>query len=259
METLEYHINNGVSFFTIHFTANYINLKTSLKTRKIPVTSRGGGITLKVQATNNIKENIFLNIIDDIIPLFKRNNITLNLGTTFRPSSTCDGLDEVHISETLEQLEICNYLTERGVNVILENIGHINLKDIEIHSKTLKQFNVPIMPLGPFPTDIGFDHDSMVSSVGASFLGYNRALHIINSITSKEHSGSSFDKEDLLLGVEQAKLSAYMVNLALNKIDNSIEKDIYSKRANNKNCLVNKECSRCASFCPLKIEGLYNV
>lgn len=255
-ENLLFHISNGISFFTLHLTPDYELLELSKKNRKIPLTSRGGGIVLSDMLLNNRVENILIENIDEIIEICKDNNVAISLGTSFRPASIFEACDEVHIAETFKQLKLCKYIKDRGVNVLVENIGHITLDKIKDHSNLLKQFEAPIMPLGPLPTDIGFDNDHIASSIGATTLAMYDCLHIINCITPCEHTSSIIDQDSMVKGIKAAKLTSHIINTSRGYALNlEKEKIVYKNRSERRSCFnEGEDCKRCSFMCPLKIE-----
>ncbi len=243
----------GVSFFTLHFTADYDLYERAIKTRKIPITSRGGGLVLTDLIKNKRQENILLSSISDIISIAKEYGVAISLGTTFRPAGIVDACDEVHIAETYRQRELCQYLQESGVNVIVENIGHIDVVNIDRHAALLREFKAPIMPLGPIPTDnaVGYDHIS--ASIGSAFAGYFGCAHIINAITPSEHATSDISTDDAIAGIIAAKIAAHSINILRFPEKREIDATIYEHRANTKSCLRQENCERCVDFCPLNL------
>lgn len=254
LKNLEVFAKNGISFFTLHLNANIKTLEYAKKFRKIPVTSRGGALLLKDQILNN-RENILLKYIDEIIDICKMYDVAISLGTTFRPASTLEACDLAHITETNEQLELCNFLKSKNINVILENIGHISLDKISEHIKILKNFECPIMPLGPLPTDTALENDHIASAIGSSFLGFNNCTHIINSITPAEHTRSNVTFDDMIAGLSAARISAKIINLSKKEKNSILEEElIYEKRYLQNNCLdLEDNCFRCAKQCPLRL------
>lgn len=244
--------DDGLSFFTLHLTATKELLEIATRTRKIPVTSRGGSIVLRHMLEAGT-ENIWLSILPEIITIATEYKIAISLGSTFRPAGIEDACDEVHIRETHEQLKICRLLQSEGVQVILENVGHISLAKIERHCELLKQFNAPIMPLGPTPTDCAENEDHIASAIGASLMGYLNCAHIINCITRNEHSKPLFSIEDTLEAIKTAKLAAHIIDVAKG-INLNEDSEIFEKRAAKHSCIAGDEidCNRCSSFCPLK-------
>lgn len=252
LDILKRQADDGVSFFTLHLTASEKLFNRALKTRKIPVTSRGGAIVLR-QMLNTSKENIWLTLLSKIIDLAKAYGIVISLGTTFRPAGIEEACDEVHISETREQLKMCRLLQAEGIQVMVENVGHIPLDKLEKHCELLRQFNAPIMPLGPLPTDCAEDEDHVASAIGASMMGYWNCAHIINCITRSEHTKSFFSIEETLEAIRTARIAAHIVDVARG-IDLEKETEMLDKRAQNQCCIVEegRECHRCSMFCPLK-------
>lgn len=244
----------GVSFFTLHFTADLDLYNKAINLRKIPVTSRGGGLMLADQILKNKNSNLLVEIIDDIVLICNKYNVTISIGTTFRPASIVDACDEIHITETENQLIFNNYLKQRGVNTIIENVGHITIDKLEHHVELLKKFNSPIMPLGPIPTDIAFENDHIAASIGAAFLAYWGCADIINSITPFEHTIGKIDLEATKKGIESAKITSHIINLTRNDKDWKKDAEIYSQRAKHENCLLGDiNCNRCSFQCPIKI------
>lgn len=244
---------NKIAFMTMHFTADLDLYDKAVRIRRIPVTSRGGKIILKNTIYHNQKFNVYRKNIDAIIELALSYGFAISLGTTFRPAGVCDACDEIHIEETLRQIELAKYLTSKGCKVMLENIGHIGLDKLANHCSLLKQADVPIMPLGPVVLDssIGLDHIS--ASIGAAMMGYFDALNIINVITPSEHLHSKFTYEDVAEGVKAAKIAAQSINYTKFPECASLEQDIYTRRSIRKNCIDNaRECTRCDTNCPLK-------
>ena len=244
--------DDGIAFFTLHLTANRDLLKIAKRTRKIPVTSRGGAIVLK-QAMEWLSENIWVSILPQIVDLAKEYCIVISLGSTFRPAGIDEACDEVHLRETEEQLKYCKLLQNEGVQVMVENVGHIALNRLEEHCKRLRQFDAPIMPLGPLPTDCAEDEDHVAAAIGASMMGYWNCAHIINCVTRSEHSNPIFTIEETLEAIRTAKLAAHIIDVARG-IDMEKDTEMLNKRAENRSCIIEdgRECHRCSMYCPLK-------
>lgn len=247
--------NAGVSFVTVHFTADIDLLSMAKNERHIPVTSRGGGIVLYDAIINRKSSNIFRDYIDELIEIALQYDVAISLGSTFRPGTTLDACDNVHIEETKRQLLVCRYLQERGVKVMVENIGHISLDKLVKHAEMLKEFNVPIMPLGPLPTDIAVNQDHIVNAIGGAFGAFIGITQVINSITRYEHSQSLITPEATLEAIRTAKLAAHVADLSRN-VPNALidEKKVTNIRTNLHSCIPDgTACSRCSDICPLKM------
>lgn len=255
LELLEEQAKQGVAFFTLHFTADLELYEIAKKSRLIPLTSRGGGMVLRDSFLNKRDSNILIECFDEIVSIVKKNNIAISLGTTFRPAGIVDALDEVHLLETHKQLELCQKLKALGVNVIVENIGHIDLSSIEKHSELLRRFYAPIMPLGPLPTDNAEGNDHIASAIGGAFAGFNNSANILNSISPNEHLNSDIKIKDSINGIIAAKIAAHSVNITRFSDLREIDDEIYKRRGEELSCISKSKgnCERCDEFCPLKI------
>ena len=250
--------NDGVSFITIHFTADLDLFYKARQIRKIPVTSRGGGMVLYDCRINNRTQNIFREHIDEIADISLKHNVVVSLGTTFRPGTILDACDSIHIEETLRQLNICKLLQSKGVKVMVENIGHITLDKISTHSKLLNRFNAPIMPLGPLPTDVAINEDHIANAIGASFAAYIGCAHIINCVTRYEHSKSAITQEATVEAIRAAKIAAHIADLSRNINETNLyDTIITNNRMKEHSCFADsKNCTRCSTVCPLKLTSI---
>lgn len=247
--------NDGISFITVHFTADLDLLVQANKVRHIPVTSRGGGITLYDAQINHRAQNIFREHINEIAEIALDYNIVISLGTTFRPATIFDACDSIHIDETLRQLDICRLLQDKGVKVMVENVGHITLDKIETHSRLLKEFNAPIMPLGPLPTDAAIDEDHISNAIGSSFAAYLGCAHVINCVTRYEHSESTITQQATIEAIKAARLAAHIADLSHNVNKATLQDvQITKDRVKKHSCFTSGDtCERCSIVCPLKL------
>ena len=252
LDTLKRLADEGLSFFTLHLTAKKDLLEIAKRMRKIPVTSRGGAIVLK-QTLDSDNDNIWVSILTQIVDLAKEYGIVISLGSTFRPAGIEEACDEVHLQETEEQLKYCKLLQKEGVQVMVENVGHIALNRLEEHCKRLRQFDAPIMPLGPLPTDCAEDEDHVAAAIGASMMGYWNCAHIINCVTRSEHTKPFFTIEETLEAIRTAKLAAHIIDVARG-INSEKDTEMLNMRAENRSCIIEdgRECHRCSMYCPLK-------
>lgn len=189
LEEIEKQAQNGVAFMTLHFAATDKIYKKTSK-RNVSVISRGGSLILRDIYINNRKQNILLECFDEICKLAKKYDVTISLGTTFRPSSLYDALDEAQLDEIEVQKDIIRALLKRDIRVMMEGVGHISLRDLKKYVSIIrKDFYIPFMPLGPISTDraIGWDHIS--AAIGASYMAMLDGADIINAVTREEHTG----------------------------------------------------------------------
>lgn len=249
--------DDGISFLTLHLTASMDLYKVAKNNRKIPITSRGGCAVLN-QIKLSGSENIWRICLPEIVEIAKKYGIVISLGITFRSAGICDACDEAHLKETEKQLTLCRMLQAEGVQVMVENVGHISLDRLEKHSELLRQMNAPIMPLGPTPTDTAVGADHIAAAIGAAFMGYWGCANIINCVTRSEHAKSTFTIEETLEAIHSAKLAAHIVDVAKG-INKDLDDIKYTERALEQSCLTGnyKDCTRCAQYCPLRISKRY--
>jgi len=254
--------SSGVNFMTLHLTSVLNLLEIARSCRKIPTTARGGGLTLKDISINKREVNVFIDNFDEILKLFLKYNITLSVGTTFRPARISEALDAVQLEEIKLQSKYVAYAKSKGVNVIMEGVGHLPLSRIQEYCYCIEPIKTPLMTLGPIPTDatIGFDHVS--SAIGATVISMYGNLGIINSVTREEHTGEIPSEDSIIEGLKSARVAAHSINLMRFEKYRDIDNAIADKRELLKTCVVSggifnvnistKEgCDRCRYMCPL--------
>jgi phosphomethylpyrimidine synthase len=265
MNELETQAKAGVSFMTLHLTPRKDLYEKAKATRLTPVTSRGGGLILKDMYLNNRDENVLSLHFHDILSIFKKYGITLSIGTTFRPATTVDALDEVQIEEIKLQNEYISIAKSVGVQVLMEGMGHAPLDKISEYTKLIKQVHdIPVMPLGPITTDAAVGEDHISSAIGAAFMGYLGGADLINSVTREEHTGGVPTFEAILEGLRAARIAAHSVNITRYPKLDRLEQNTSEVRGENYTCVVegglfqqstrlrfSMGCSRCGDLCPL--------
>lgn len=204
---------------------------------------------------NSRKQNLFYDHIDEITEIARQYNMTISLGSTFRPSNIFDACDEVHTRETEEQLEICRYLQQKNINVMVENVGHMPLGKMESHAKLLRQFNAPIMPLGPIPTDTAVGQDHISAALGSAFLCYHGCADIINCLTRYEHTGEEITADAIIESIKAMRVVAQTINVYRGFEDAiGIERNMDQLRSEKRSCVVGDgQCNRCHHVCPLRL------
>lgn len=246
---------SGISFVTIHFTANDRLLELAKRDRLMVCTSRGGGLCLYDIHKNQRSQNLFYEHIDEIAEIVKTYDVAVSLGVTFRPATIFDACDEVHVEETKEQLRVCQYLQSLDVKVLVENIGHISINKLETHARLLQQFDAPIMPLGPIPTDSAINEDHISAALGAAFSAYWGVADVINCVTRYEHSHANINVDALLEAIRTMRIVAHSIDVARgNENALRLDRKIADERSNQKSCIIGGgNCNRCSTVCPLKI------
>lgn len=254
LETIEEEAENGVAFMTMHFTAADKLYRKSLN-RNISVISRGGSLVLRDLYLNNRKENVFLEYIDEICKILRKHSVVISIGTTYRPSTLYDALDDVNLDEIARQKELVHILSKKQIKVIMEGIGHISLKHLPEYINNIRDdFYVPFMPLGPIVTDraVGWDH--IASAIGVSQMALLGGVDIANAVTREEHTGGIPTVDSIYEAIMTARI-------AVNAIEDVKHFEKYNKRqtVKRRNCLNSHNtlgCDRCKNECPFLLELL---
>lgn len=270
LEEIAKQAESGVGWMTLHLTARRDLCEKAKTARMIPTASRGGGIIVSDMYINNRNESILSIYFDEILTILKKNRVTLSVGTIFRPATTVDALDEVHRQEIDIQGEYIKEAQNRGVQVMMEGIGHSTLTKIEEYVRIVKtKYNVPFVPLGPLPTDAAVGNDHIASAIGAAFMAYWGGADMINSVTREEHTGGIPSCESILEGLKAARIAAHCVNIARFPKLNAPDRRTSNRRATNYTCVVEEglftestkmrysmRCQRCGNKCPLRLVHL---
>ena len=258
--------NGGVSFVTLHPTAD-INLYFQARATKRynPTTSRGGYVLLKDQRINNRRENIVAANFEKILKILREHNMMLSVGSVFRPSSIHEAMDDIHIEETKRQKYFIDLAKKHGVKVQMEGIGHISLDRMKAYAELIKSYGAPLMPLGPMPSDeiIGFDHIS--NAIGATAMALTGVVGMINSVTREEHTGKVPSTESIIEGIQTAITVAHCYNISRFPQYMKETETVSLMRSQYATCVMRggifsyetdkkemKSCSRCKRECPLQ-------
>ncbi len=255
IDRIHFVIESGISFITIHASPNIDIFNSANNSRKLPVTSRGGALVLRDMIINKRNFSIYAELFEDICKIAQKYNIVVNLGTTFRSASIVDGLDNACCAEIKTQKYFIDKALELGTQIVLEGPGHMSMSSIDTYVEMTRNYNVPLMPLGPIVTDIfpGFDHYS--SSIGAAYMMYKTKGGIINSVTRIEHKGGIPTLKHLCEAVDAATVAAQSASNTYHRQSYKNEIIVSKARAMNKSCLDSQNnqfgCSRCRNLCPL--------
>ncbi|MDD4753906.1 MAG: phosphomethylpyrimidine synthase ThiC [Desulfitobacteriaceae bacterium] len=248
------HMEKGVGLVTIHPTVTK-ELFLSSQRRLVPITSRGGGIIVKDMIKKGWKsENAYLAILPEIINAAKKNKTVLSIGTTFRSANIFDSFDMTQKEELKLQFKIAEEISKRGVGVIIETPGHARPASLKQIAKLLRTKKIPIMPLGPIPTDISIGMDHISGAIGATIMGLEGCAHILSVVTRDEHSGGKPSIESTIEAVIAARMAAHIIDLHILG-DDKEDLEVAKLRAVMNSCIAKKtvkECDRCGDVCPLK-------
>lgn len=256
MEELERQAQNGVAFMTLHYTAIDEIFRKS-RMRNIPVISRGGSLLLRDLYINKRKQNLLLEYFDDICKILNKYSVVVSIGTTFRPSTLHDALDEIQLSEIEMQKNIARELRKKGINVMMEGVGHISLKNLKKYVELIRSdFYIPFMPLGPIPTDRAAGWDHVSSAIGAAYMALLNGADIINTVTREEHTGGVPSVKSIYEAIKSAQVVVETIN-------DVRFFDVFNKAqvAKNNNCMgiIKNDigCDRCKEECPFLLDQIF--
>ena len=188
MSVLENHARQGVDWVVVHASSTPADARSlPLSHRHIPVTSRGGAMTLEIMAKAST-ENPYLTCFDEVLDLCAATGMALSLAATFRPGSVADALDSTHRREIEIQAELVRRAHAHRVKVSVELLNHVPLNLIPAYCDLADTVfeGAPYGGLGPVPTDIAIGYDDVAGAIGAA----NAVMHGTSNIaclTSGEH------------------------------------------------------------------------
>lgn len=246
-------MESGVGLLTIHLTPTRELVELANK-RLTPCTSRGGGLVIcDIMARQQSSQNVYFEILDELLLVAKRTGTVISLGTTFRPANIFDSLDDVQIHEINLQTKLAEHFQAVGVGVIVEGPGHCRPSDIKRVACLLRQARTPIMTLGPIPLDSAIEMDHIAGAIGATLLGLEDCAVFLAAITREEHTGNLPSLQSIVEAVNSVRIASKIIDLHLLNEDKR-EHEVATLRAASRSCVAGKTspaCSRCAADCPL--------
>lgn len=213
IDVLQEQAERGVDIITVHASLKRDHLEIlSRSSRMIPMTSKGGGIVSAFMRQSG-RENPYYENFDQILDIFADYQVTLSLGTSLRPATVCDHFDELTALELQTMAELVARAAGKGVNVMVEGIGHAAIDEIPRYVQTAKRVchGVPYRVL-PVSTDIalGFDH---ISGAIAAATAVAAGADAVTCISRSEHIGlPSID--DLKEAIIASRIAAHSGELA---------------------------------------------
>jgi phosphomethylpyrimidine synthase len=264
-ETIEHMAFCGVRLMLFHPTTSHDIWSIASNIRKSPSTSWAGTLLYNDMQLNNRANNIVVENFEDILKILKKYNVTLDIGSTFRPSRISEALDEAHVIELKEQELWITKAKNAGVFCIRESLGHIALQKIPKFAEIVDH-STPMMPL-PIATDvsIGFDHVSC--AIAMAVLGLHCNIGILNPVTRVEHTGGIPTISEIIEELQTVRVVAHSLDICNIPQCQEMDNVISDIRQSGKTCVVSggmfhefnesdvtthAECSRCGVQCPLK-------
>jgi phosphomethylpyrimidine synthase len=201
LKILEEQVMRGIDIITIHASVlkNHILMLEKSK-RIIPTTSKGGCIISNFM-TESENENPYYEFYDEILKIFKQYNVTISLGSTFRPATICDTFDNLLIEELTVMGELVERANNAQVPIMIEGLGHSTINNIPTHIRIAKTLchDAPYRML-PMATDIAFGYDHISAAIAAA-VGVASGVNIVTCVSRAEHVGlpSLHDIEEAII------------------------------------------------------------
>ena len=252
-------VEAGVDYMTLNLVPRTLEEFQVARERSFATTSRQGGVLLRYMLKHRC-ENPYYPIMDDMLALFREHNVTIHIGSTFRPTGIDEAYDAAHSWELDRQMELFRIFDEAGVQAIVEPFSHQPLSDLGPGIEKLRRAYgeyVPFQMLGPIVTEKNFDCDQYAAACGAAMA----AMHNVGKVTTippGEHLRFP-TLRDTVEGIKATLTSVHAGDLC--RIPELMEEDRLITRARGRAQSCNGEssepgCNKCGELCPLLIGNL---
>ncbi len=213
IKVVERHLRDGVDFMTIHAAITRELAEKAVKSSRIqPIVSRGGAL-LAAWMLETGNENPYWKHFDYILELFAEYDATISLGDSLRPGAIHDALDQLQVSELVNNAKLVERAREAGVMVMVEGPGHVPLDKVVEDVKLMKALTrgAPYYVLGPLVTDVAPGYDHIGSAIGAA-LAAAAGADFICYVTPAEHL-SLPTPEQVKEGLIAARIAAHAADI----------------------------------------------
>lgn len=260
LKEIEWSVVAGIDYMTLNLIPMNLGDIQIAGDRAFPTTSRQGGVLLNYMMGHNV-DNPYGPILNDILALFKEYNVTMHIGSTFRPSGVTEAYDKAHCWELEQQMEMFRRVNDYGVQAIVEPMSHQPLKDIGPGiDKLREEFGeyVPFQMLGPVTTEVNWDSDQYAAAPGAAIAAmYN--VGKITTIPPREHVGFP-SLADTIEGIKATLVSVHTGDMSRLPYLMEQDREITNERGSRKSCNPDSNkpgCNKCLDLCPLLVEANY--
>ena len=213
IKVVERHLRDGVDFMTIHAAITRELAEKAVKSDRIqPIVSRGGAL-LAAWMLETGNENPYWKNFDYILELFAEYDATISLGDSLRPGAIHDALDQLQLSELINNAKLVERARKAGVMVMVEGPGHVPLNKVAEDVRIMKAVTrgAPYYVLGPIVTDIAPGYDHITSAIGAAIAAAAGA-DFICYVTPAEHL-SLPTPEQVKEGLIAARIAAHAADI----------------------------------------------
>ncbi len=213
IKVVERHLRDGVDFMTIHAAITRELAEKAVRSSRVqPIVSRGGAL-LAAWMLETGNENPYWKNFDYILELFAEYDATISLGDSLRPGAIHDALDQLQVSELVNNARLVERAREAGVMVMVEGPGHVPLDKVVEDVKLMKALTrgAPYYVLGPLVTDVAPGYDHIGSAIGAA-LAAAAGADFICYVTPAEHL-SLPTPEQVKEGLIAARIAAHAADI----------------------------------------------
>lgn len=211
-DTLIEQAEQGVDFMAIHAAIRRKHLRF-IDNRLTRLTSQSAIILTKWMKAHK-EENFLHTHFDEICEILKTYDITLLLGSGFRPGSIYDANDRAQFTELAEMRDLIGSAWDQSVQVMCEGPGHISLNKIEESIKEHRYHckDTPFFTLGITTTDIAGSNNHIASAIGGAYIAWQGAA-LISSCNINTYDILPTEKE-IKQDIVAQKIAAHVADLA---------------------------------------------
>lgn len=226
-DTLIEQAEQGVDFMTIHAAIRQKDLHL-IDNRLTSIISQSAAIITKWMKIHK-KENFLYTHFSEICEILKTYDVTISLGSGFRPGSIYDANDQAQFAELSEMNHLISLAWDQSVQVMSEGPGHIPLNKIETNVKEQKYHckGIPFFTLGITTTDIAGSNDYIASAIGSAMIAWQGAS-LISGCDKKEYENFPTE-EEIKHGIKAQKIAAHIADLAKRHPGAQVRDNAFSK------------------------------
>lgn len=226
-DTLIEQAEQGVDFMAIHGAIRKSNLHL-VENRLINLVSQSAIILTQWMKTHK-EENFLYTHFGEICEILNAYDVTISLGSGFRPGSIYDANDHAQFAELSEMRELVKTAWDQSIQIMSEGPGHVPLNKLEANIKEHKYHckNIPFFTLGITTTDIAGANDYIASAIGSALIAWQGAS-LISGCDIKEYENIPTE-ENIKQGIIAQKIAAHSADLAKGHPGAQVRDNAFSK------------------------------
>ena len=240
-DTLVEQAEQGVDFMAIHGAIRKSHLHL-VENRLINLVSQSAIILTQWMKAHK-EENFLHTHFGEICEILNAYDVTISLGSGFRPGSIYDANDHAQFAELSEMRELVKAAWDQSIQIMSEGPGHVPLNKLEANIKEHKYHckNIPFFTLGITTTDIAGVNDYIASAIGSALIAWQGAS-LISGCDIKEYENTPTE-EKIKQGIIAQKIAAHSADLAKGHPGAQVRDNAFSRaqqegRINDLHCLL---------------------